>query len=162
MYSITGHTGYIGGYLYKHFDQCVGFSKSNGYDLTDDDTQDRVVMESKDCDVFVNCAHAGPGTAQTELLWKFYHRWKDHPKHIINIGSDHATPQVWSVVRPEYPLEKSILAVTVDNIQKQHQSMCKVSIINPNIVNDHTLIDIKQAIDFITSSKTQINSINLQ
>jgi hypothetical protein len=161
-YAITGHTGLIGGYLHKNLVDCVGFSRSNGFDITDDDAQDRIILESYMCDVFINCAHAGPGTSQTDMLWKVYQRWKDQDKHIINIGTDTASPHVWSTVRQDYPLEKSILAATVDHIQKQHDSRCRVSIINPNIVKEHTLIDIKNAVDFIVNSNSRINSINLQ
>lgn len=161
-YSITGHTGYVGGFLYNNLSNCIGFSRSTGHDITDDHIQDEIVLASYKCDVFINCAHGGPGTAQTDLLWKFYKRWKDQNKYIINIGSDSASPQTWSLVRPEYPLEKSILACTVENIQKQHTSLCKVSIINPNVVNTDTLVDIKNCVKLITESRTQINSINLQ
>jgi len=161
-YAITGHTGLIGGHLYKNLPNCVGFSRSTGFDITDDDAQDRIILESYMCDVFINCAHGGPGTAQTELLWKFFHRWKNHNKYIINIGSDSADPNTWSLVRPEYSLEKTILSATVDNIQKQHKSECKVSIINPNVVSNHMLEDILNAVLFIVNSKTNITSINLQ
>lgn len=161
-YAITGHTGQVGGFLYNNLGNCVGFSKTNGFDITDDDAQDRIILEAYKCDVFINCAHGGPGTAQTDMLWKMYARWKNHNKYIINIGTDHASPQVWSTVRTDYPLEKSILAVTVDHIQKQHKTKCKVSIINPNVVTVDTLADIRQAVQLIVNSRTRINSINLQ
>jgi len=96
------------------------------------------------------------------MLWKVHRRWKDQDKHIINIGTDTASPNIWSTVRQDYPLEKSILAATVDHIQKQHDSRCRVSIINPNVVKEHTLVDIKNAVDFIVNSKSRIHSINLQ
>ena len=160
-YAITGHTGTIGGYLYKNLDKCIGFSRSNGYDIRDEDIQDQIVMESSDCDVFINCAHGGPGTAQTDLLWKFYRRWKNQYKFIINIGTDAVNKSVWSKLRVEYPLEKSILATTVDHIQHNQQN-CRVSIINPAIVSEKMLIDILNAVHYITNCNTQVNTITIQ
>jgi len=161
-FAITGHTGLVGGFLYNNLANCIGFSRSTGHDITDDHTQDEIVLASYKCDVFINCAHGGPGTAQTDLLWKIFNRWKNKDKHIINIGTDRASPSLWSTVRIDYPLEKSILASTVEHIQKQHDSKCKVSIINPNVVSTDTLVDIKNCVKLITESRTQINSINLQ
>jgi hypothetical protein len=161
-YAITGHTGLVGGFLYNNLGDCVGFSRSNGFDVTDDDAQDRIILESYKCDVFVNCAHAGPGTSQTDMLWKVYKRWKNHNKHIINIGTDRASPHLWSTVRQDYPLEKSILATTVDHIQKQHIGKCKVSIINPNVIENDTLVDILGAVKYIVQSRTYITTVNLQ
>lgn len=159
--AITGHTGTIGGYLYNNLDNCIGFSRSNGYDIRDEDTQDRIVLESHQCDVFINCAHGGPGTAQTDLLWKIYRRWQDQPKHIINIGTDAVPTSVWSKIRADYPLEKSILASTVDHIQQDPKS-CKVSIINPRIVTDHMLIDILNTVELMINSSTLVASVNIR
>ena len=159
--AITGHTGTIGGFLYNHLDNCIGFSRSNGYDIRDEDTQDRIVMESYECDVFINCAHGGPGTAQTDLLWKIYRRWEHQSKHIINIGTDAVPTSVWSKIRSNYPLEKSILASTVDHIQQDPKS-CKVSIINPRIVTDHMLIDILNTVKLMINSNTLIASVNIR
>lgn len=160
--AITGHTGNIGGYLYSHLPAHKGFSRSTGYDIKIPEVQQVIIDESTDCDVFINCAHGGPGNTQTDLLLKIYESWKDQNKHIINIGSDRADPNVWSTVREDYPLEKSILATTVDHLQKQKKASCKVSIINPNIVNENMLPDILQAVKFIIQSNSQITSINLQ
>ena len=160
--AITGHTGYIGGYLYSNLPAKKGFSKSTGHDITDPTVRYNIVQQCRDMDVFINCAHGGPGTAQTEMLWAIYHSFVNTDRHIINIGTDKADPNSWSTVRHDYPLEKSILATTVDHIQKQHNGKCKVSIINPNVVNHDTLVDIQSAVLYILNSKTNITSINLQ
>ena len=160
--AITGHTGYIGGYLYNNLPAKKGFSRSQGYDITDPAIRQKIVQECRDMDVFINCAHGGPGTAQTDMLWEIYDSFKNTDRYIINIGTDKADPNIWSTVRDDYPLEKSILATTVDHMQKQHKGKCKISIINPNVVNDNTLVDIQNAVLYILNSRTNITSINLQ
>ena len=54
--AITGHTKGIGkaiaGLYYT--DEVVGFSRSNGYDISVEESISRIVAESIECDIFVN------------------------------------------------------------------------------------------------------------
>ena len=85
-YAITGHSKNIGKFLYdKLFPNAVGFSRSNGYDITKKDNRSRIIQESADCDVFINNAPAG--FSQSELCLELWKEWKDTEKIIINVGS---------------------------------------------------------------------------
>ncbi len=96
---ITGHTSGIGKAIYEHFSSrnwsVYGMSRSNGYDIIKD--QDKIVRESIECDIFVNCAY--DGTGQLELLNKLH----DQVKNMIVIGSVAAD---WSDVWKDYGKNK--------------------------------------------------------
>jgi short-subunit dehydrogenase len=85
-YAITGHTQGIGKSLFDRLTpNCIGFSKSTGYDITIKDCRRDIVKQSHDCDVFINNATAEMG--QTLLLIELFNEWKDTNKVIINVGS---------------------------------------------------------------------------
>lgn len=85
-YAITGHTSGIGKSLFSQLsNNCVGFSKSSGYDITNSDDRWRILEESKDCHIFINNATSGMG--QTLMLIDWFRMWKDTSKVIVNVGS---------------------------------------------------------------------------
>ena len=159
MIALTGHTGHIGKIICNHYNDVKGFSRSNGYDIRY--TRDNIVLESSDANVFINCAHAGPGFAQTEMFWKIFNEWQHTNRVIINIGTEAANYNMWSKIRKQYASEKSALAAAVEEAQ-QMPHRCKVSIINPYVVNDDVAKDLLVAIDFCIHSNSEIKSINLQ
>lgn len=87
--AITGHSRGLGRVLWDRFEaqgdvELVGFSRSNGYDIVK--SQDKIVTESLDCDLFINNAYSG--FAQADLLVKMTDAWKHQPnKHIVNVSS---------------------------------------------------------------------------
>ena len=84
-YAITGHTAGVGKRAFERLD-AMGFSRSNGYDITVKEDRKRIVSQIKDCDVFINCAHSGFGS--TYLLLDVFNAWRNLPnKTIINVGS---------------------------------------------------------------------------
>lgn len=84
--AITGHTRGIGAGLYQHLSpNAIGFSKSTGYDISSASDRAKIVLESKDCNIFINNAHSG--FSQTLLLIDLFREWKHLDKTIINIGS---------------------------------------------------------------------------
>ena len=119
--AITGHTKNIGKHLYEKFSpDSIGFSRSNGYDITNKDDQMRIISEVKDCDVFINNAPAGFG--QSELCLELWYKWKDLNKTIINVGSRIAED---SVVLPleyshllEYSMHKRTLKKLSEDLSK--------------------------------------------
>ena len=171
--AITGHTGTIGSIIYNHFPGSLGFSRTNAYDVRTN--ADAIVRFARDCDVFVNCAHAGPGFAQTKLFGMMYNLWKwDSSKTIINIGSDGiyvpptpngradgAYKELFKTVRDGYAAEKAALLSAVQIAQVQAHD-CKVSIVNPNVLSCDMKADLPGVIEFIINSKSEIKSINLQ
>ena len=73
--AITGHSRGIGKALYEELStnhEVEGFSRSNGYDIT---TQQTLIARTvKKYDVFVN--NAWQGYAQLELLTAMFNTWK--------------------------------------------------------------------------------------
>lgn len=84
-YAITGHTRGIGKFIYENTHNCLGFSKSTGYDITRKADRSRIISESKNVDVFINSACDEYG--QTLMLYDLWNEWKDLDKTIINVGS---------------------------------------------------------------------------
>jgi short-subunit dehydrogenase len=85
--AITGHTSGIGKCLYNRLcPSAIGFSLSNGYDITIAFDRQRIIREANNCDVFINNAHAGFG--QTLLFLELFQAWRNNTnKTIINVGS---------------------------------------------------------------------------
>ena len=87
--SITGHTAGIGLALKTVFEKnghtVVGFSRSNGYQIADEEARARILEESKDVDMFINNAYDHVG--QYELLAGMINQWDGTNKQIINISS---------------------------------------------------------------------------
>lgn len=80
-YAITGHTSGIGRALYDYYlPNAVGFSRSNGYDISKD--IQKIINDAKHCDVFIN--NAQQDFYQTDLLYELSKKFKGK---IINIGS---------------------------------------------------------------------------
>jgi nucleoside-diphosphate-sugar epimerase len=87
--AITGHTQGIGQTLSTVFQQygyeVIGFSRSNGFDISDADSRQAIIMQSQDVDVFVNNAYHPIG--QTELLKESITAWGNTDKLIVNMSS---------------------------------------------------------------------------
>lgn len=86
--AITGHAGGIGQAFYQYFAPMAevrGFDITNGYHIYHD--RDRILTETLDCDLFINCACTDTTTAQAELAkqWSVLH--KDHAHYIVQLGS---------------------------------------------------------------------------
>lgn len=84
--AITGHTAGIGKRLIERLGtDARGFSRSNGYDITNAADRRRIIDESDDCDIFINNATAEFG--QVQLFIELFKRWRNTNKTIINVGS---------------------------------------------------------------------------
>ena len=89
--AITGHTQGIGAeicqyFLSKEYD-CIGFSRSNGYDISLASDREKIVEQSTDCDIFVNNACTRKDDSQLYMLDEIYQAWSEENKIIINISS---------------------------------------------------------------------------
>jgi len=86
--AITGSSTGIGACISEAFKTqghtVIGFSRSEGWDVGDQSTQDRIVEQSKDCNIFINNAHSG--FSQVDLLFKLQKSWQGQEKIIANIG----------------------------------------------------------------------------
>jgi nucleoside-diphosphate-sugar epimerase len=87
---ITGHTSGIGLALYNYFKDnynCIGCSRSTGYDISDKDARNKIVELAADCAVFVNNAYNDFDDSQLELLQEVYESWNGQNKILVNISS---------------------------------------------------------------------------
>jgi hypothetical protein len=86
--AITGHNGGLGlaifNYFLKRGDRVVGFSRSNGFNIST--SKELVLASIKDFDIFVNNAYSGDNSQQL-LLEQVYNLWAGQDKIIINISS---------------------------------------------------------------------------
>lgn len=105
MYAITGHTEGIGKCLFNQLSpNAIGFSRANGYDITQINDIYRILDDASDCKVFINNAYCDFG--QSNLLLEAFFRWKDTDKTIINIGSKIAEDGVNLNFHPDVGLLK--------------------------------------------------------
>jgi hypothetical protein len=86
---ITGHSKGIGKHLFSIFQknnfEVVGYSRSNGFDISTDEGRDLILKDADQLDVFINNAYDICG--QIKLLDQFLIKWNDPNKFIINISS---------------------------------------------------------------------------
>lgn len=142
--AITGHTRGIGAAIASRFDDVVGFSKTTGYDLSDNKVIKQIVEEAQDCDIFINNAYYGD--AQAKLLYKMYERWQHTPKLIINIGavsSDTHTNftrvgyvKFWTDYT-SYKKQLDFASLQLSDMRK-NQDMCKVTMLKGGFVKTDT------------------------
>ena len=86
--AITGHTGLVGKALVyecaKQHIEVLGFSRSNGYDITSPESVGNLITDAKECDIFVNNAYTN-SYHQVDLLYRLYDAWKTKLKTIIKM-----------------------------------------------------------------------------
>lgn len=88
--AITGHSRGIGKALFDQYkkknNSVIGFSKSNGFDISVESTRLNILKICSDFDIFIN--NAWDYNGQNDLLKKFINHWHGkNDKTIINIGS---------------------------------------------------------------------------
>jgi len=87
--AITGHSKGIGKALTDYFEQqghtVIGFSRSNGFDITQLSSRQHILNELTTCDIFINNAYATK--AQHQLLIDAIQLWEGTTNTIINIDS---------------------------------------------------------------------------
>jgi nucleoside-diphosphate-sugar epimerase len=87
--AITGHTQGIGLALATVFQQynheVIGFSRSNGFDISLEESRQRMIAMSQEVDVFINNAYHPTG--QTALLQELINEWHYSDKLIVNMSS---------------------------------------------------------------------------
>jgi hypothetical protein len=131
--AITGHTSGIGQALLDLYPDALGFSRSNGYDITIKDTRNKIIEESYDCDVFINNAYAEFG--QQCLLYELWENWKDKNRIIVNLGS-RAADFVNNARYPHYrySIQKQALESASIYMSNSMRS-CKVVCVKPGYVD---------------------------
>ena len=87
---VTGHKRGIGRSIFQYFDkpfnEVIGFSLSDGYDISTTKTRTDILNELIDADIFVNNVY-NRDNSQLILLQQVFKLWNDLDKTIINISS---------------------------------------------------------------------------
>ena len=136
--AITGNNSGIGLALEKIFPFADNYSRTNGYDLTEERCIDRISRSAFKNDVFVNNAHCG--FKQVELLYSMFNVWQDLDKTIICIGSNSNEGNKDFV--SSYAVEKDALEKACDQLNNLG-AKCKVILIKPGYVDTPRVAGIK-------------------
>jgi len=89
--AITGHTGGLGLAFFNYFlnlgHDVIGFSRSNGFNISDPISRLNIVDTIKDFDMFINNAYNDWDSSQLTMLELVYKEWRNKEKTIINVSS---------------------------------------------------------------------------
>lgn len=132
---ITGHTKGIGKGLHTELSNLghtvIGFSKSNGYDVTSADIRKKIIEESQDCDMFINNAYPG----QNEMFQDVFDVFKlDETKTIVNIVS-FLKYREFIPFADEYRIRKNTLYKSMLKQTFIKEKKCRLISINPGYVD---------------------------
>lgn len=134
-FAITGHSKGLGKAISQQT-RHVGFSRSNGYDISTKTGRSKIINASTNCNIFVNCAYCGD-YSQVEMLYDIYNSWQNMPKLIINIGSE-TTSGIKNHVWP-YSAHKAALDKASEQLSFQNNP-CKVVNFKFGYINSERVI----------------------
>lgn len=84
--AITGATKGIGKAIADLYPDFLGFSRSNGYDISKSEDRKRILSESEHCDVFIN--NAFDQGFQINMFDEIFKKWRGFKnKTIVNLNS---------------------------------------------------------------------------
>ena len=150
--AITGHTQGIGKALADVFPNHIGFSRSNGFDITDLSARQKIIGDSQDCDIFVNNAYSG--FSQVDMLFELWEQWKDKDKIIVCLGSVAAdfVYGIYPIYR--YAVQKKALEDACKHMAHTKKP-CKVICVKPGFTDT-------QAIQHLSLTKIAKEDLALQ
>lgn len=133
---ITGHTKGIGLALSQEFcrrgETVIGFSRSNGFDITDSSTMPRMMAACSENQCHTLVLNAQAGFIQTHQLYAIAKAWGEDPtKTIIAISSnasDDTRRNAWM-----YSIQKLALDAAMDQLHAKVQ--CRLLNIKPGVVD---------------------------
>ncbi|MGE0631901.1 MAG: hypothetical protein AB7O96_05810 [Pseudobdellovibrionaceae bacterium] len=129
--AITGHSSGLGKAFKeageKAGHECLGFSRTNGYDISKPENRKRIIEESFDADLFINNAFNWQDSSQLEMFFEIFEAWKTRPgKIILNISS--RAPEYFELpsVQMKYGVYKAALDIASVQAEKQHGRKCQI------------------------------------
>jgi NADP-dependent 3-hydroxy acid dehydrogenase YdfG len=142
--AITGHTKGIGKELYDYYSalgiEVLGFSRTNGYDISKADAQERIINESLDCDLFINSAYFR--YSQIDLLQRWYgHHYKKPNFMIVNLSSLAGDASMFLGKVYPYGLHKKALDDVSYQMNLSAGCKCKIINVKPGHVKTDFLMD---------------------
>ena len=123
--ALTGHSKGLGKALFEFLSQkyeVIGFSRSNGYDIKNPVDREKIIKESKDCDIFINLVHNY--YHQTDLLLELHKSWKGLQKYIINIGTSAVDDENFGLNNYqmlEYKVQKTTIVDMITTLKRSFQ-----------------------------------------
>jgi hypothetical protein len=127
--AITGHTSGIGKTLFDFLSisgyECKGFSRSNGYDISNPNLRSAIISLSNDCDIFINNAYKNFDNSQFLLLKERYNNWISQEKIILNVSSRIT----------DFPEPESDTLRKYWETKKEQDTFCQGKISYPQIIN---------------------------
>jgi len=108
----------------------MGFSRTNGYDLSERTTIERIVSDSADCSIFIN--NACRDWAQIDLLYAVFAKWKPLDRLIINIGSN--SGDCTKTYEHKYAAVKTALDTACNQLNQIAEAKCRVVNLRPGWV----------------------------
>jgi len=163
--AITGHTKGIGKAIYDYFEknnEVYGFSRSNGYNIADKFSREKIVETAKEFDIFINNAYNDYDGSQLAMLIEMNSVWKDTDKMIINISSRYTNAD------NRYSITKKQLNVFCE---KNLYNKLYILNINPGLVDTTRVKDIQglkmdtaeiiSVIDFALNNRSKFKVHNI-
>lgn len=152
--AITGHTSGIGKEIYQYFQSknchCIGFSRSNGYDISDATSRTQIAELSKNCDIFVNNAYCNFDDSQLEMLIAVTTLFHNQDKIIINISTR-------ATIFKHTLHELNLYAES----KKKIDLFCERKIKNPWIINLKPGLTSTPRVDNFTGDKMSTSTISM-
>jgi len=130
--AITGHTKGIGLAIAGLYPDHIGFSRSNGYDISDPEHRKLILTEVEECDVFIN--NAFDREFQIDMFMEIFEVWQgSENKTIVNLNSrakylDPGSNEYWNT--------KIRLGETVNKHLFNRE--CRIINVNPGFVMTDT------------------------
>lgn len=150
---ITGHTSGIGKALYDTLiykgHTCIGFSRRNSYDISDQEDRNAILHNVKNCDVFINNAWAD--FYQVDLFQGVFDMWiSDKSKTIININS---RSKYGISGNPSYSATKKQLAKVAYDGMFNPDKRCRIININPGYVKTDMTADKHNTVPMLSAKE---------
>lgn len=135
MIAIIGHICGPGKALFGKFPgKWTGFSRTNGYDITNMHSVREIADASSDFDVFINNAHRSFG--QGHMLYEMHERRKNTNKLIINIPSNGG--DCIKKFEHLYAIQKSALDEVAEQLSNINR-LCMIANVRQRYINTESV-----------------------
>ena len=155
--AITGHTSGIGKYLFDTLStdhEVYGYSRTNMYDISDDDARMSMLMDvmEKDIDVFINNAWSRVNIdAQHDVFVSLFNAWERNPnKTIINICTKGI---IISEPNPYVDSKRKLYDTHINKLLKVGKK-CKIMNIAPSYTDTPMVKQVEKLIQRVPSKLT--------
>ena len=165
---ITGHTAGLGKAIHdRYFPNVVGFSRSNGFDISLAADRKRIVESSMDLDVFINNAYSD--IHQVDLLYELFDAWKDRDGIILNVSSN--SSDGIKRTKHQYAVYKSALDKASEQVSRLPKR-CRIFNIRPGYIDtprvshvtDKPKLGVEQmlgVIDFMINAHASMDAMSI-